>query len=466
MQYDSEISSYDKLIKVASFDISQLPNQNYKVYANVNGIEEQIWLYDNRTYEAYQSGNIKMTVPRNSRMMLNKAQVTENNNTVDALAIHGENFGLETKFGTAASIVLLKNGKTFESKSLVAKDGIKKLSNANKGIDLSKLEDGVYQIAIKDTSGTLYNLRSGQIKNNKYTAYTIRRNNQLKEVQVNATKGVYPTITVTTKAANSTSVADVMLDPGHGGDYNPGTADSGACSSFSGISCENTEMLSLMKMVRQGLESHGLKVAMTREINHSGGQLPLYGKNSRTDKVYQSGAKVTIASHYNSAGTSNRGAFAMHPMQNTNDLANRIIHNLSTMANQPKDLNQHTACDVTKKTGDGTSYGYDNNAPTSDCYYMVREYGGNITNGHNKDANGNLYRENYLTPEPVLVEYFNGANSSDANNYKNNKSKYADSVVKAIVEYFGMSYKKTLITEPFEPYTLDTYDYEIADNLK
>ncbi|MGL5917118.1 MAG: N-acetylmuramoyl-L-alanine amidase, partial [Culicoidibacterales bacterium] len=243
--------------------------------------------------------------------------------------------------------------------------------------------------------------------------------------------------------------------------------DGGSCSPL-GISCEHTEMLSLMKMVKQGLESHGLKVTMTREQNYASGQLPLYGKNSRTDKVYNSGAKVSISSHYNSAGTSGRGAFAMHAMQDTNNLSNRIITNLSTIAKQPTDYNQGTQCDVTKKTGNGTSYGYDYATPTSDCYYMVREFGGNITDGFdkNKDANGVAYNKNYRTPEPVLVEYFNGANSADVSNYKNNKSKYADAVIKAIVEYLGIPYKKTLIVEPIEVYSMDIDYHENIDNLK
>ncbi|MGL5549543.1 MAG: hypothetical protein ACRDD4_07590, partial [Culicoidibacterales bacterium] len=80
-------------------------------------------------------------------------------------------------------------------------------------------------------------------------------------------------------------------------------------------------------------------------------------------------------------------------------------------------------------------YDISGNLANRDCYFMIREYGGKVTQGVNHD-----YSSREVSPEPLLAEYFFGSNYSDVTNYRNKKTQYIEAVVKAIVEYYGIPY--------------------------
>ncbi|MGL5383006.1 MAG: N-acetylmuramoyl-L-alanine amidase [Culicoidibacterales bacterium] len=425
-----------------SIDLSQLSNgeHSYELrltqpgYLQASVYLPNVSIAENTKYKIVFSGT-KMT---KATQLANQGIVI---NSIDELYIHGEKLNVRgtaklgangSTSGTKQVVVLAANGHEYIQ---TVTDNLS-VKYANEGFDLQQLPAGYYQLAVK-----LQNQLDLAVSKNTINLemFTVRRNGKFKKINITAKANQPISIVVAELNANDSryaNVADVILDPGHGGSYGSSLGDSGACSQW--ISCESTEMLDLSKRIEARLEQHGLNVELTRTATYSNGELPQYGPNSRTNKVYESKAKISISNHYNSSTSSAPSGFmVIHSKNNNNILADKITRNLNSMTGAKGDSAMGTVCDRKLVTGYHTLYGYDisGNLANRDCYFMIREYGGKVTQGVNHD-----YSSREVSPEPLLAEYFFGSNYSDVTNYRNKKTQYIEAVVKAIVEYYGIPY--------------------------
>ncbi|MGL6249156.1 MAG: N-acetylmuramoyl-L-alanine amidase, partial [Culicoidibacterales bacterium] len=434
--------------KVA-IDVSQLTNaeHSYELRLNQPGYEQtsvylpSLTTTQNKNYKLiFTDGKLSKTP-----YIGNKGIVI---NSIDDAYIHGEKLNVRgtarlgsngSSSGTKQIVALATNGKEYVQ---TVTDNLS-VTHANSGFDLNQLPAGYYQLGIK-----LQNQFDLAVSKNKINLemFTVRRNGKFKKINIKANKGQPIEISVTELNANDsryTNVADVILDPGHGGTYGSSPGDSGACSAW--VGCESTEMLDLSKKIEARLEQHGLNVMLTRTKTYSNGELPQYGANSRTNKVYDSKAKLSISNHYNSSTSGSPSGFMiLHSKNNNNILSEKITRNLNAMTGAKGDSSMGTICDRKTITGYHTLYGYDVMAEFAnrDCYFMIREYGGKVTQGVKHD-----YGSRQVSPEPLLAEYFFGSNYNDVMNYRNKKTKYIEAVVKSVVEYYGIPYRATYTIE-------------------
>ena len=129
----------------------------------------------------------------------------------------------------------------------------------NNGILLDNLEKNSYIVFLKVTdingNNTYYKLKN----NTNYPEteyYTIRKNNNINYILIKEDRENTLNINVMNKKDNIDDIYDVVIDAGHGG------IDPGAC--FNGL-CETDFTLTLSKKLKEKLESHGLKVKLTRD---------------------------------------------------------------------------------------------------------------------------------------------------------------------------------------------------------
>lgn len=182
----------------------------------------------------------------------------------------------------------------------------------------------------------------------------------------------------------------IVIDAGHGG------ADSGAVGN--GI-VEKDLTLLISNYMYDRFKELGVPVKMTRtsDIELTSDNRP----KKVLDSFGNSSNVIVISNHINAGGA--EGAEVIYALRNGSTLSELILNNLS-------------------KEGQKIRKYYQRRLPTNpskDYYYMLRE-----------------------TPntEAVIVEYGFLDNTKDAAKLKNNYKRYAEAVVRAVMEYIGLPY--------------------------
>lgn len=182
----------------------------------------------------------------------------------------------------------------------------------------------------------------------------------------------------------------IVIDAGHGG------ADSGAVGN--GI-VEKDLTLLISNYMYDRFKELGVPVKMTRtsDIELTSDNRP----KKVLDSFGNSSNVIVISNHINAGGA--EGAEVIYALRNGSTLSELILNNLS-------------------KEGQKIRKYYQRRLPTNpskDYYYMLRE-----------------------TPntEAVIVEYGFLDNMKDAAKLKNNYKRYAEAVVRAVMEYIGLPY--------------------------
>ena len=178
----------------------------------------------------------------------------------------------------------------------------------------------------------------------------------------------------------------IVIDPGHGG------SDSGA------IGNDITEKdlnLEISKYMYDRLKQLGYDVYITRDTDET------ISPNDRVRRIlnaYGNNSDVIVISNHINAGGGD-GAEVIYALRNNSNLSNLILDNL-------KDAGQNIRKAYQRRLPSDTS---------KDYYFIHRDTG---------------------VTEPVIVEYgFLDSSLDDVNQLKQNYEKYAEAVVKAIVEY-------------------------------
>ena len=186
-------------------------------------------------------------------------------------------------------------------------------------------------------------------------------------------------------------MAKIVIDPGHGG------IDSGATKN--GI-IEKDLTLKISNYIYNRLKELGLDVKMTRTDDET--LSPTERVNRVLNAFGDSGDVIVLSNHINAGGGD--GAEVIYALRNKDTLANLILNEL-------------------KKEGQNIRRSYQRTLPSDkskDYYFMQRNTG---------------------NTESLTIEYgFLDGKGDDVNQLKENYQKYAEAVVRAVIEYLNLTY--------------------------
>ena len=184
----------------------------------------------------------------------------------------------------------------------------------------------------------------------------------------------------------------IVIDAGHGGS-DPGASGNGII--------EKDLTLAISKYMYDRFKELGIPVKITRDNDMT------LSPSERVEKILDAYGNnpnvIVISNHINAGG--GEGAEVIYALRNNNVLANLVLDELG-------------------KTGQLVRETYQRRLPSNpskDYYFIHRETG---------------------KTQPIIVEYGFLDTPSDATRLKNNYQKYAEAVVKAIVEYLNLTYDK------------------------
>lgn len=329
--------------------------------------------------------------------------------------------------------VLLKNVLTNKEFIFTFSGGV------DSGIDLSLLDEGLYEIYVYDHYKQKRVYFSEEIESEKFT--TMRRNSTVKSITLNTNRDYlkdldikfeknYAFLTVMDNTPIS-SIYDVVLDPcGNTIDIATNSVDYGYSSELISEAQSSYELACLIK---DELEKAGLRVLITRDEDED---LSYYGSNGRVGKGYEAKAKVFISLGMTADDTIVYPYFVTSPYTN-GLLANEIAYymkgnniNLTPVSTETR-LQEGVCFDVIYEGEQGNTY------TQWEVYPQIRESGGKSTfAGSLSNAIENqMYAKSY----GMYGLYFTYANinlDESIDYYVNHKESIAKNFAKGFLQFF------------------------------
>ena len=182
----------------------------------------------------------------------------------------------------------------------------------------------------------------------------------------------------------------IVVDAGHGG------LDGGA--SGNNLVEKDLNLESSLYMFNRFKEL-GIPVKMTRETDE---YLPKTQRVNKVKELYNDDPNVILISNHINAG-GGEGAEVVYSLKNNSTLAQNVLDRIGEAGQIKRKIYQRRLPEN----------------PNKDYYYILRETG---------------------KLEPILIEYGFIDNENDSTKLKNNLTKYAEAVVKAVSEYAGYNY--------------------------
>jgi len=314
----------------------------------------------------------------------------------------------------------------------------------NEGINLEYINEGEYAWFLK-SQDTYYSLEN-KTSYDDLNYYTVTKDNQNRKIEISFSKFNDKSILSLNSKVTSLpdNVYDIVIDPGHGG------VDSGA--SKNGY-FESHINLDYAKLLKEALESLGLKVKLTRDDNS---YIPNYGENSRVSIPYLTKAKLMLSIHMNSAVKNvGDGGVEVYVPYNSNtkfasNLAKNIVDNTSTIysnntfckIDRGVYLRTLSKSDLEEIQKDAIKDGYtpyEKATLNSTYYYIIRETGGVVTGAYvdsrNKEKPWNTYYNSNHGCESYLLELGYMNSTKNLNILLKEENKYVEAIVKSIKEY-------------------------------
>jgi len=313
-------------------------------------------------------------------------------------------------------------------------------STGNLGIRLADLDEGEYLIKINELP--LYVTESI----NDYW-YTITRNGESNQVNLQSKNGQL-SIKVNKVNQLPENVYDILIDPGHGG-LDGGTVANNLT--------EAQEVLKISKYITDRLGDHGLKVKLTRteDLDPAGAGNFDYGKSpyfdeGRVEQVYRYQTKYMISNHLNAFNGTLEGFEIYSSVVSDDDWSSRVATSLKEAGQDARDSEKsefrvsegsYKKYFLCKDSSYATEYGCSNDY--MDYLYIIRDTGGRVSQSTTLPD----YNDNYTTipkygAETILIEYAYIDNSKDSKDWIANWEKWGEAIVKATVDYLGITYQK------------------------
>lgn len=376
------------------------------------------------------------------------------------LNIKGSIEGIDKNYQSIA--ITLYNGKDKDI-NVVEEDEDGKVSfylsdKINEGLYLDDIERSMYYLFLKLTYDNpedqekpivkYYTLKNTtEYKETEY--YTLSKYNN--QIIINS-NNEYNTMSLNVKE-NKTSkeIADITIDPGHGGMDGGGSANGHKETDFT---------IDISEKVKEELEKSGLKVKLTHERGDltSNEVLDEYNDHGRAVIPNEVKSKYTFSIHINKNTSSKVRGLEVYTADNINyDLAKSLADNIITLTGINYSSNKmykvhdgvytHT---FTKAEIASSLEGYKqknytpyNITTNSNFLYMIRETGGFMTGAYIDDSNPdrvgvNPYYNSNIGNEAYLLELGYLSNTEDLNILLEKEDKFVEAIVRSIKEELGI----------------------------
>lgn len=320
----------------------------------------------------------------------------------------------------------------------------------NNGIYLENIDRGQYYMFLKviyssdnedNSKEEKYYILSNKTKYDDTNYYTFDKINN--KIVINSTNDYSTMMLNVTEKKDNKKIADIILDPGHGG------MDGGA-EAF-GYS-ERDFTYSLAKLVQEKLDKEGYLVELTRDELSMDKVMEEYNDEGRSVISSELNAKYLLSLHFNSNSVSSVNGLEIYSPANINyDFAKSLAKNIvdDTGINYSKKktfrLFEGVYChNFTETEIENALEGYKeknykpyNITTNSNYYYMIRETGGIITGAYVDDSNPdkvgvNPYYDSNKGAEAYVLELGYITNSSDLDKIKTKQEEIANAIVKSI----------------------------------
>lgn len=233
-----------------------------------------------------------------SVIMENTYQEFDGSYEIKDFTIYGESFKIykekyaQTSDNSMGKNLVLRNVETEKEYTYTFDDG------ADSGAKLGQLDEGLYEVYIFDQFTKKRVFSEKNLKPDDLVC--LRRNGKVKNVRIDCNKdylegfGItydknYMFLTVT-ETLPVTDVVDIMIDP-CGNDINVSTNKDVEYFVNDKIN-EADDAYELALLIKEELETYGLRVELTREKNE---KIQYYGKNGRAGKGFEHQAKVFLS---------------------------------------------------------------------------------------------------------------------------------------------------------------------------
>lgn len=349
----------------------------------------------------------------------------------ETLSFYNKKYSKVAKSNNSMSILAV-NVETKEEIMFYCSGGV------DSGIDLAELPEGLYEVYVYDNYVKKRVYFKKEVESTNFS--TMRRDGQVKNITLQASKDYlsdfdlemdknYLFISVVENIPMVKTI-DVLIDPG-GNVYSSqtNTVDYGVGNDLIN---EADASYKLAKKIKKELESHGLKVELTRDKD---GTPSYYGKTDRAGLGYESQAKLFLSLGMYVDESITRPILMASPYT-SGLLANQVAFDLSSLGIELQDissddgLNDGVLYDSFQQDEEGNYTNYE-------LYPQLRETGGKATfTGKAESASENKQYANSYGMEGLYIQYANLASIDSINYYKENRQSIIDGIVNGILNYY------------------------------
>lgn len=358
----------------------------------------------------------------------------------ESLALYQDIYSPENKDTLSGNTVELRNVCTGEKISMTMENYV------DQKIHLDELKEGFYEVYIIEDLIEKRVVFDQPLEENSYTG--IKRNNEVSKVSLIADENLIKEYGTTlnqnylflnvTKQKPSSNDIDVLIDPyGMNMDLtwlpDEGYKENGLV--------ENKEMYEAAVMLKEELESYGLRVGITKENVDEEGKA--YGEDGRLAKGYKQNARYYLFLRFNSnpLSTDIRGFEVHNSYYSSKTLARNIVYRME------KELNMEMSPMYTSANDPGivTSYLMKSDVDQKQIYdsnLYLRESGGRATLAGRYSETSIEQNKSFVNAngmQGLEIDFGYISNKEDAQYWKDNKEKIIHTLADAFAEGINVS---------------------------
>lgn len=358
----------------------------------------------------------------------------------ESLALYQDVYSPENKDTLSGNTVELRNVCTGEKISMTMENYV------DQKIHLDELKEGFYEVYIIEDLIEKRVVFDQPLEENSYTG--IKRNNEVSKVSLIADENLIKEYGTTlnqnylflnvTKQKPSSNDIDVLIDPyGMNMDLtwlpDEGYKENGLV--------ENKEMYEAAVMLKEELESYGLRVGITKENVDEEGKA--YGEDGRLAKGYKQNARYYLFLRFNSnpLSTDIRGFEVHNSYYSSKTLARNIVYRME------KELNMEMSPMYTSANDPGivTSYLMKSDVDQKQIYdsnLYLRESGGRATLAGRYSETSIEQNKSFVNAngmQGLEIDFGYISNKEDAQYWKDNKEKIIHTLADAFAEGINVS---------------------------